>query len=69
MIKTKWQSRRWWVCVWAMVLLTSTLILSYIKIIDVDWMSTLVMGLLGIIGGWLGSETITKPKVGKGNEQ
>lgn len=64
MDRKKWLSRRWWVCVWAMVMLSVSYVLSSIGFIPPEWFNTAAPILVGLIGGWMASETFTKPKGG-----
>ena len=63
--KSKWQSRRWLICVWAVTITTIIIAREMISPTGADWISSSLGLLLAIVGGYIASDTITKPKVGE----
>ena len=55
-MRSKFQSRRFWVACWAAGLCT------YIVVKDAATWSGVATVLIGVVGGWLTSETITKKR-------
>jgi multisubunit Na+/H+ antiporter MnhE subunit len=58
MTKTKWQSRRWLICVWAIIMVTWLVVTQS----DISWAGTAISLLLAIIGGYIAADSLTKPK-------
>jgi hypothetical protein len=58
----KWQSRRWLVAVWAMVTVTWLMVYSVIMQYSPDWLGLALPLLLGIIGGYIAADSLTKGK-------
>lgn len=69
MNKTKWQSRRWLICVWAITMVTIITFWQMVCPSAVDWIGSTLGLMLGIIGGYIASDTITKPKAGNNDSQ
>lgn len=69
MNKSKWQSRRWLVCVWAISMVTAITTAELIRPSGADWIGTVLSLMLGIIGGYIASNTITKPKAVQNDSQ
>jgi hypothetical protein len=69
MNKTKWQSRRWLVCVWAIAMVTAIITAELIRPSGADWIGTVLALMLSIIGGYIASNTITKQKVVQNDSQ
>lgn len=68
----KWQSRRWWICLWAMVMTTA--IITWLMIEprgDIGWTGAAIALFQAIILGYLASSTVTKPTIerSEGNGQ
>ena len=62
MNRNKWQSRRWLICVWAITMVTIITFWQMVNPAAVDWIGSTIGLLLGIIGGYIASDTVTKPK-------
>lgn len=56
----KWQSRRWLITVWAMLLVSIIVISDLFFNVEKSWMTSALQLLLTIIGGYIASETVTK---------
>jgi len=56
----KWQSRRWLITVWAMLLISTIIISGLFFNIEKAWMTSALQLLLTIVGGYIASETVTK---------
>lgn len=69
MNKTKWQSRRWLICVWAITMTTVIILWQMVYQIDAGWTGSTLGLLIGIIGGYIASNTITKPKAVNNDSQ
>ena len=69
MNKKKWQSRRWLICVWASAMVTAIITAELIRPSGADWIGTAIALMLGIIGGYIASDTITKPKAVNNDSQ
>jgi len=62
---SKWNSRRWWICVWAILMVTSIIIWLIIKSTEApSWVGTAISLFQLIIGGYIASDSFTKPKGG-----
>jgi hypothetical protein len=60
----KWQSRRWWVALWAMLMAT-IIILAGIARGDVPGGLGAALSLLvGVTGGYIAADSLTKPRGG-----
>jgi len=58
----KWQSRRWWIAIWAMLLSTVIIVFSIDRKAVPEGFSTIFTVLAGIIGGYIAADSFTKPK-------
>jgi hypothetical protein len=58
----KWQSRRWWIAIWAMLGATAIIVVSLVKGSVPDGLPTIFSVLAGIIGGYIAADSLTKPK-------
>lgn len=59
---SKWNSRRWWVCIWAILMSTFLMVYSVITKTDLSWFGAGIALFQLIIGAYLASNTITKPR-------
>ena len=60
----KWQSRRWWVAVWAMTA-ASAIITSGIVREDIPGgMGAALSLLVGVVGAYIAADSLTKPREG-----
>ena len=60
----KWQSRRWWVCVWAMLMATVILLYGVYTGDIPGGMGAALPILIGVAGGYIAADSMTKPKGG-----
>ena len=60
----KWQSRRWWVCLWAMLMSTAIIIFGMYSTEIPPGMGTALSLLVGIAGGYIAADSLTKQKGG-----
>ena len=67
--RNKWASRRWLICVWAIPMVTAIITAELIRPAGADWIGTVLALMLGIIGGYIASNTITKPKEAQNDSQ
>lgn len=62
----KWQSRKWWICVWAMAMSTGLVVYACtIQVLKIEVPTVVGISiplLFGIIGGYMAANTILKPK-------
>jgi len=58
----KWQSRRWWVAIWAMAMSTFIIIMATLEGNIVEGLSSALMILVGIAGGYIAADSLTKKK-------
>lgn len=58
----KWQSRRWWVCVWAMTCATAIIVAGLIRGDIPNGLAASLSILVGVAGGYLAADSFTKPK-------
>jgi hypothetical protein len=58
----KWQSRRWWVCLWAMALCTTVIIWAMVFNESPGWLGIAIGLFQVIIGGYIAADTIGKIK-------
>ena len=58
----KWNSRRWWICVWAVVMTTALIIYLMISRVDAGWVGTDIALFQVIIGGYIAADSMTKPR-------
>lgn len=59
---SKWNSRRWWVCIWAILMSTFLMVYSVITKTDLSWFGAAMALFQLIIGAYIASNTITKPR-------
>jgi hypothetical protein len=61
-VHVKWQSRRWWVCLWAMFI--CSIIVGYgVYVGDIPGgMGTAFPLLVGVVGGYIAADSYTKGK-------
>jgi len=60
---SKWNSRRWWVCLWAIVMVTSVIVWLMVFRDDApSWVGTAISLFQLIIGGYIAADSFTKPK-------
>lgn len=62
---SKWQSRRWWIAVWAILMTTS--IIGWLMIRQGEapaWVGIVINLFQLIIGGYIAADSFTKPKEG-----
>lgn len=69
MNRNKWKSRRWLICVWAITMVTIITFWQMVYPSAVDWIGSTIGLMLGIIGGYIASDTITKPKAAQNDSQ
>lgn len=60
MIKLKLQSRRFWAAAWAMFLTTFIVGAAVFAAYDASWIGITLPILIGIVGLWIGAESMTK---------
>ena len=60
----KWQSRRWWVTLWAMACATAIIIAGIIVGDVPGGLGTALSLLVGVTGGYIAADSFTKPKGG-----
>jgi hypothetical protein len=58
----KWQSRRWLVTFWAVLMATGLMFYSIIRQYSPDWLGVTLPLLIGIIGGYIAADSFTKPR-------
>lgn len=63
----KWQSRRWWVCVWAITMTTIIIFWLMFSKSDPTWIGIAIALFQIIIVGYVAASSFTKPK-GQVNE-
>lgn len=63
-MSSKWQSRRWLVCVWAIGVATALIVSAVVRDRLPDGLESSIPLLLGIIGGYIAANSLTKPKGG-----
>lgn len=59
-VYNKWNSRRWIICVWVMLMSTVLMVWSLITQKELSWVGMSLPILLGIIGVYIGAESYTK---------
>ena len=59
---SKWQSRRWWVALWAMASATLLMAWSVVTQYAPDWLGIVLPILIGIAGGYIAADSMTKPR-------
>ena len=62
----KWASRRWWVCIWAILMTTFLMVYSIITKTDLSWFGAGIALFQLIIGGYIASDTMTKRRTNDG---
>ena len=60
---SKWMSRRWWVCVWAMLSATLIIVTGLVRGSVPDSFGTALSVLVGVAGGYIAADSLTKPKI------
>lgn len=61
----KWQSRRWWIAVWAILMTTSIIVWLMIRQGEAPaWVGIVINLFQLIIGGYIAADSFTKPKEG-----
>jgi len=58
----KWHSRRWWIAIWAMLSATLLMVWSVAAQYAPDWLGVTLPLLIGIAGGYIAADSMTKPK-------
>jgi hypothetical protein len=59
----KWQSRRWWICVWAVVMTTGLIVWLVIRQTEAPgWVGIVINIFQIIIIGYIAANSMTKPK-------
>jgi hypothetical protein len=59
---SKWQSRRWWVAIWSMVMASIIIIYGVISGDIPGGMGAALTVLIGISGGYIAADSMTKPR-------
>lgn len=59
----KWNSRRWWVCLWAVVASSAIITVAIARGLVPAGLEAALPLLLGIIGGYIAADSMTKPKI------
>jgi hypothetical protein len=59
---SKWQSRRWWVCIWAMLCASGIILSGIISGNTPEGMGSALSLLIGVAGGYIAADSMTKPK-------
>lgn len=62
---SKWSSRRWWVCLWAMTASTLIIAIGLIRESVPESFGAALSLLIGVVGGYVAADSLTKPKIGK----
>jgi hypothetical protein len=58
----KWQSRRWWVALWAMGCATAIIAAGIIREDIPGGLGAALSLLVGVSGGYIAADSFTKPK-------
>lgn len=58
----KWQSRRWWVCLWAMAASSAIITAGIIRGDVPAGLAAALSLLVGVSGGYIAADSLTKPK-------
>ena len=58
----KWQSRRWWVTIWAMLMASVIIIAGVVREDMPAGLSAALSLLVGVVGGYLAADSLTKKK-------
>ena len=59
---SKWQSRRWWVAIWSMVMASAIIVYGIISGDIPGGMGAALTILIGIAGGYIAADSMTKPR-------
>jgi hypothetical protein len=59
---SKWQSRRWWTALWSMTMATIIIAAGIIRGDIPGGLSAALALLVGIAGGYIAADSMTKPK-------
>ena len=62
-MSSKFASRRFWIAVWAIALVTALTGMAVFRSFDAAWLGSVLTFLLGIIGAYVGLETWNKPRL------
>lgn len=63
-MRSKWQSRRWYVCLWSILAASAIIVSGLIKGDIPDGMGAALSLLVGIAGGYIAADSLTKPRGG-----
>jgi len=58
----KWQSRRWWVCLWAMAAASAIITTGIVRGDIPEGLGAVVSILAGVAGGYIAADSLTKGK-------
>jgi len=59
---SKWASRRWLVCIWAMVMSTAIIVAGIASGDVPGGLAAALSILVGVSGGYIAADSLTKPK-------
>lgn len=65
-MRRKWQSRRWIIALWALLMASALIVSAVIRDRMPQGLESALPLLLGIIGGYIAADSLTKPKGGTG---
>ena len=57
----KWQSRRWWVAIWSMIMATAIIASGILKGDVPGGLGSALSLLVGVVGGYIAADSLTKP--------
>ncbi len=58
----KWQSRRWWICLWAIAMTTLIIFWLMLRQDAPGWVGMVINLFQLIIGGYIAADSLTKKK-------
>lgn len=59
---SKWQSRRWWICLWAIAMTTLIIFWLMLRQEAPGWVGMVINLYQLIIGGYIAADSLTKKK-------
>lgn len=62
MMYNKWQSRRWWVTMWSMLMASIVIIYGVVEDGLPEGLGTALSLLVGVVGGYIAADSLTKKK-------